>query len=199
MRRDEFSVKDMNIIKEILDECEYGTLSLISKGKPYGVAVNFVFYNDRVFIHGAKEGRKVEAIKTNNDASFIAVKPYSLLPSYFSNTLAACPATQFFASVIVEGKIKELQTLEAKAIVLNKLMEKLQKEGGYEPITATNPMYTKMLQNTAVFELISESISCKVKAGQNLSKEKKENLVSKLEQRGESLDNKTISLMQEFE
>ncbi len=38
MRRKEFNVKDENSINEILKVCEYGTLSLISQGKPYCVA-----------------------------------------------------------------------------------------------------------------------------------------------------------------
>ena len=40
MRRDEFNINDKNSIDEILKACEYGTLSLISEGKPYVVALN---------------------------------------------------------------------------------------------------------------------------------------------------------------
>jgi len=196
MRRNEFDIQDKQSITNILSECEYGTLSLISQGKPYGVAVNFVWHNDRIFIHGAKEGRKVDAINETHLGSFLVVKPYSFIPSYFSQTLAACPATQFFASVHFEGVIKELKIPEAKAIVLNKLMEKLQKEGNYEPIAYEKPMYTTMIDKTAIFELTPNHISCKIKAGQNLSHEKKETFMKELEERGESIDSKTIELMQ---
>ena len=65
MRRDEFNVKDEKSINEILTECEYGTLSLISDNKPYCVALNFVKYENSIFFHGSKEGKKIEAIKNN--------------------------------------------------------------------------------------------------------------------------------------
>lgn len=198
MRRKEFFVEDKKVINELLAECEYGTLSLISQDKPYVVAVNFVFYDDCIYIHGAKEGRKVEAIKTNKNASFLVVKPYSLIPSYFSDTIAACPATHFFSSVFLEGTIKIVENNDKKAQVLNKLMEKLQSEGGYEEISYKKPMYKKMLENTAVFELKVQTITCKVKAGQNLNETKKHKMIEKLEKRGEFLDKKTINLMKEI-
>lgn len=195
MRRNEFNVTDTNTIEKVLQECEFGTLSLISEGKPYGVAVNFVWYENKIYIHGAKEGRKVSAIKKNANASFLVVKPYSIIPSYFSNTIAACPATQFFASIHFEGLIKEITNGEEKAIVLNKMMEKLQKDGGYEPIAFDKPMYTAMIEKTAIFELSIELLSCKIKAGQNLSKEKTEDMIDKLKQRGNEMDKKTIETM----
>ncbi len=198
MRRSEFNIEDKEIIKEILDECESGTLSLISKGKPYGVAVNFVYYEDKIYIHGAKEGRKVESIRENPFASFLVINPFSLIPSYFSDTMAACPATQFFASVICEGNIKTIDNPNKKAIVLNKLMEKLQSEGGYETIAFDKPMYKKMLENTAVFELDIQTISCKVKVGQNLLEDKKEGIIDKLQKRDSKLDKKTIEMINKF-
>lgn len=199
MRKNEFKVENKEVIKKLLDECEYGTLSLISEGKPYGVAVNFVYFNERIFIHGAKEGKKVQAIHSTPYASFLVVKSFSLIPSHFSDTLAACPATQYFSSVHCEGAIKELKIQEAKAIVLNKLMEKLQTDGGYEPIAYDNPIYTKMIANTAVFELSIEQISCKVKAGQNLSHEKKQTMMQKLNDRATPLDIDTVNLMKSMD
>lgn len=198
MRRNEFNVTDESTIEKILQECEYGTLSLISEGKPYGVAVNFVWYEHKIYIHGAKEGRKVSAIQKNANASFLVVKPYAIIPSYFSNTLAACPATQFFASVHFEGAIKELTKGEDKAIILNKMMEKLQKDGGYEQIAVDKPMYTAMIEKTAIFELNVEYKSCKVKVGQNFPKEKKEDMMHKLMQRGDETDKETIEAMELF-
>ena len=195
MRRDEFNVQDEKSINEILTECEYGTLSLISDNKPYSVALNFVKYGNSIFFHGAKEGKKIEAIKNNNLASFLVVKPYSLIPSYFSDTLAACPATQFFASVFIEGKIDFIEDVNKKSDVLNALMEKLQSDGGYERIAYDKPMYTKMIEKTAILELKPINISCKIKVGQNLNQSKRDNIMNKLQQRGTKLDNQTIEQM----
>ena len=195
MRRTEFDVKDENSINEVLQACEYGTLSLISDGKPYVVALNFVFFENSIFFHGAKEGRKIEAIKSNPNVSFLVVKPYSFIPSYFSDTMAACPATQFFASVLFEGKVSFIEDGNIKAKVLNALMKKFQSEDSFEEIAYEKAMYTKILDKTAIFELKPESISCKIKVGQNLNQEKKNRLIEKLKSRDSKIDEETIKQM----
>ena len=188
MRRDEFNINDKNSIDEILQACEYGTLSLISEGKPYVVALNFVLLENSIFFHGAKEGRKIEAIKSNPNASFLVVKPYSFIPSFFSGTMAACPATQFFASVLFEGTVNFIKDGNIKAKVLNALMKKFQSEDSFEEIVYEKAMYTKMLDKTAIFELKPENISCKIKVGQNLNEEKKNRLIEKLKNRDSKID-----------
>lgn len=195
MRRKEFNIVNKEIVKSILDECEYGTLGLISHNKPYSVAVNFVYFEEKIYFHGAGKGRKIDLIKENNNASFLVVKPYSIIPSYFSNTLAACPATQFFSSVLIEGEIRFVEDVDKKSKILNALMEKLQSEGGYEKISYEKPMYKKMLENTTVLELNPKDISCKVKVGQNLSDKKRKNMEEKLSQRNTILDKKTLEIM----
>ena len=195
MRRAEFDVKDKNSIDEILQACEYGTLSLISEGKPYVVALNFVFFENSIFFHGAKEGKKIEAIKSNPNASFLVVKPYSFIPSYFSDTMAACPATQFFASVLFEGTVSFIEDGNIKAKVLNALMKKFQSEDSFEEISYEKAMYTKMLDKTAIFELKPQNISCKIKVGQNLNEEKRNRLMEKLKSRDLGIDEETIKQM----
>ncbi|MGE4382693.1 MAG: pyridoxamine 5'-phosphate oxidase family protein [Arcobacter sp.] len=195
MRRKEFDVKDENSINEILQTCEYGTLSLISEGKPYVVALNFVFFENSIFFHGAKEGRKIEAINSNPNAAFLVVKPYSFIPSYFSDTMAACPATQFFASVLLEGKLKFIEDGDKKAEVLNALMKKFQKEDSFEEIAYDKAMYTKMLDKTTIIELKIETQSCKIKVGQNLNEERKNKVMEKLKNRNLQIDEETIKQM----
>ena len=60
MRRDEFNINDKNSIDEILKACEYGTLSLISEGKPYVVALNFVQYKMQYIFMGQKKEKRLK-------------------------------------------------------------------------------------------------------------------------------------------
>lgn len=196
MRRKEFLVEDRDKILDILNECEYGVLSLIYKNSPYSVALNFVYLEDCIYFHGANKGQKIDAIKQNPNASFLAVLPYSLIPSYFSDQKSACPATQYFASVHVNGNIKEIRDSKTKAKILNALMQKLQKDGGYEKIDEENAIYKNSLKFTSVLALNIKSLTCKLKIGQNLSKDKFNNIAEKLKTRGEPKDIKTASLME---
>jgi nitroimidazol reductase NimA-like FMN-containing flavoprotein (pyridoxamine 5'-phosphate oxidase superfamily) len=198
MRRDEFNETNMDKIKAVLSECEHGTLSLISEGKPYGVAVNFVFFEDKICFHGVQEGRKAEAIKVNPHASFLVVKPYSLIPSYFIDAHFACSTTQFFASVHLYGDVAIVEDIHKKAKILEAMMQKLQSERGYDEIRSEKPIYTKMLEKIGVYTLIPTTISMKIKAGQNFSDEKKQSLATQLRKRNNAEDDKTARIIESY-
>ena len=198
MRRAEFEVNDTKRIEALLAECEYGTLCLMDDHMPYAVPLNFVWHEKSLCFHGSKEGRKMELIAKNPKASFSVVKPLSLIPSYFSNTRSASPATQFFISAHVTGLIEIVSNADLKCLMLTALMQKLQPEGGYDTIEATNPIYTKMIEQTGLFRLNPESISLKFKAGQNLTDERKKSLIEKLHERGNTLDLLTIEMINQM-
>lgn len=198
MRRAEFEVNDTKRIEALFAECEYGTLSLMDDLVPYGVPLNFVWYEKGICFHGSQEGRKMELIAKNPRASFSVVKPLSLIPSYFSNTRSASPATQWFISAHVTGTIEVVSNADLKCLMLTALMQKLQPEGGYDAIKASNPMYTKMIEQTGLFRLNPESISLKVKVGQNLTAERKKILIEKLRERGNELDLISIELIHQM-
>ena len=195
MRRADFEVTDPRMITSVLDECDYGVLSLISGGEPYGVAVNFAYRDGKLYFHGSLEGRKAEAIGAGAPGSFLAVKPYAYIPSYFSDTRSACPSSRYFASVHAEGDVVRLDDPADKARGLSALMEKMQPEGGYEAIDAANPIYTKMMEKTGVFVIVPRSLTLKVKAGQNLSDEQKKALAEKLFERGRTDDKETARVV----
>ena len=195
MRRSEFDIKNHEALLELLASCEYGTLCLSDEKTPYGVPLNFAWWEEGIVFHGAKEGKKVELMARNPKAYFSVVKPYAFIPSYFSHTTSACPATQFFASVSLEGEVSALENSADKAKGLNALMQKLQPEGHYESISETNPIYTKMLEATAVFYFKVQQTSFKLKIGQNLTQERKTALIEELEKRGSALDIETIKLI----
>lgn len=195
MRRSEFDIKNHEALLELLASCEYGTLCLSDEKTPYGVPLNFAWWEEGIVFHGAKEGKKVELITRNPKAYFSVVKPYAFIPSHFSHTTSACPATQFFASVSLEGEVSVLENSAEKAKGLNALMQKLQPEGHYETISETNPIYTKMLEATAVFYLKAKQTSFKLKMGQNLNKERKIGLIEELEKRGSALELETVRLI----
>lgn len=198
MRRSEFEVTDKHLIEEVCATCEHGTLCLVDEGEPYAVPLNFVWHDGKICFHGSKEGRKMEVIAKNPKASFSVVKPLSLLPSYFSNTRSACPASQLYISVHFVGEIEIVENVMQKANILNALMQKLQPEGGYESIDATTPMYKKAVENIAIGRLHPSSLSCKLKAGQNLNEEKRALLIEKLSERGTPLDILSIKLIKQM-
>ncbi len=189
-----FEIKDKTIINAVLDSAEYGTLALSIDNIPYAVPVNFVRIEDAIYFHGALHNKKMQILKHNPKVSFSVVENYAIIPSYFSTTEGlACPATQFFKSVSLEGTATELLEREDKARVFEALMCKLQPEGKYKHFS--DNLYDKAIKATAVIKITPDTIKAKFKFGQHLSKERFDMILSHLEKRDNPADKETIQMM----
>ena len=182
-----FEITDKTIIKEVLDNAQYGTLAICSNNKPYSLPINFVEREGAFYFHGSSKGRKIDILKQNQWASFSVVEDYSLIQSYFSSTDGlACPATHFFKSVIVDGQISFVDSYKEKVAALSALMEKLQEEGKYKPLE--QDIYKKSINATTVYRLTPDTIKAKFKFGQHLSRERFEMIIDHLKKRGSQKD-----------
>ena len=189
-----FEITDKNIINKVLDKAEYGTLAICHNNKPYSLPINFVRVDNSIYFHGSKKGKKIDILKENSLASFSVVEAFSMIQSYFSsNDNLACPATQFFKSIMIDGKITFVENYEEKALALQKLMEKLQPEGKYKPLK--DDEYQKAINATAIFRLDIDDIRAKFKFGQHLNKNRFDMIIRHLEDRGSKVDLATIELM----
>ena len=159
-------------------------------------AMNFVRIDDFIYFHGATSGEKIEGLA--QAASFTAYKALSLIPSHWSDERNACPATSLFQSVVVKGVLNLVMNVESRAIVMQKLMEKLQPEGKFLPLNTNSDFYNKSLNRVSIFMLSTADLSYKIKLGQNWDLEKRQKVRSLLLQRGASIDSETVELMEEF-
>lgn len=195
--RKAFEINDNELINEVIDNAEYGTLALCSNNKPYSFPINFVRIENEIFFHGAKKGKKIEIIKENSNVSFSVVEDYSLLPSYFSTDKGnACPATHLYKSVILDGKIEFINDFNEKTNALESLMKKLQKEGNYIPLN--NEMYNKAINALCIYKLVPLSVSAKFGLGQHFNKERYKRVCEHLKKRGTKKDLQTLTLIKQF-
>jgi nitroimidazol reductase NimA-like FMN-containing flavoprotein (pyridoxamine 5'-phosphate oxidase superfamily) len=189
-----FEITDTTLIHAVLDNAEYGTLAVCANNRPYAVPINFVRVGETLYFHGAQKNKKMQILANNPYASFSVVENYALIDSDFSSTDGlACPATQFFKSVSIDGVIEMVESRAEKAQALEALMQKLQPKGGYKPFS--DEVYEKALKSTAVYRLVPESMTCKFKFGQHLSEERFEMIVRHLQDRGTEADLRTVEEM----
>ena len=194
--KSQFKITNQEIINDILNNVEYGTLALCSNNKPYSVPLNFVCLNNDIYFHGSIKGKKMKILKENSFASFSVVEDFSMIQSYFSSSdNLACPSTQFFKSICIDGDIKIVDDYKEKTLALQSLMEKLQKEGKHKHLS--DKVYTKMINATAVFKLKPTTTNGKIKLGQHLSNERFNMIIEHLQNRGTSIDILTIKQMKE--
>ncbi len=109
MRRQDCENRDTRELEGVLARADWGTLGLVSaQGTPVLVPLNFVFHEGRIIFHGAKAGEKFGLIQESPQASFLVVEAYAQVPSYAFDPVNACPATQYFKSVLVKGRVEEV-------------------------------------------------------------------------------------------
>lgn len=196
MRRQKLEVKEQNEISAVLHAAEWGVLGISRPGEaPVLVPLNFVANGQTIYFHGALAGQKMEVAQSEPQVSFVVVQAYSQLPSYYFDERAACPATQLYKSVISYGRLRLVEDDAEKASALQLLMEKLQPEGGYEPITPTSELYVGRLKGVAVIAFDIDDLSAKFKLGQDQKPEWRASIGEKLSTRGCPIDHATVSEM----
>jgi nitroimidazol reductase NimA-like FMN-containing flavoprotein (pyridoxamine 5'-phosphate oxidase superfamily) len=135
----------------ILSQAEYGILSTIgTDGYPYGIPVSFVYHNESIYFHCAKEGHKLENIENNCQVSFCAIIDVELLPGSFNTK---------FKSAIAFGKAKEVFEQE-KRDGLKALLQKLSRDY----LEAGERYVEKAWDQVRVFKIEIERLTGKGKA-----------------------------------
>lgn len=199
MRRMDYEMTEREQIELLLASAGHGYLGAIrADGWPLVVPLNFVYADGRIYLHGAPEGEKMAAIERDDRVTFTVVADYALIPSYFRDPRYACPATQYYKAAMVRGRARVVEETDEKARALQALMEKLQPEGGYVPITADEPLYRKSFKTTAVIAIEVEQMTGKFKFGQNLPSSKRDAVAERLEARGCPIDRATVDAMREY-
>lgn len=186
-------------LDDILHTVGHGYLGVMAAdGWPRVFPLNFVHVGDLVYFHGSPTGEKMEAIASDPRVSFTVVDAASLIPSYLRHPRNACPATQYYRSVMIRGRAQVVEDAHEKARALQALMKKLQPEGGHEPIAADSALYEKALRATAVVSIAMESMTGKFKFGQNLTDKIRTQVSEGLRARGAPEDSSTVERMLEW-
>ncbi len=193
MRRDDFLREDVEFFQEVAERCQVGYLGLITKaGIARSVALNFVAANEAIYFHGALAGEKFEILSKNPRVGFTMAWELSYIPSNWIGPEYACPATQLFKSVEIEGRGLVVDDLQEKALALQALMEKHQPGNTFRKITGDEKIYLKALAETGVFRVDVESWAGKVRLYQEKPLRFQEAIVGKLKERGTEVDKDTI-------
>jgi ribosomal protein S18 acetylase RimI-like enzyme/nitroimidazol reductase NimA-like FMN-containing flavoprotein (pyridoxamine 5'-phosphate oxidase superfamily) len=148
-----------------------------------------------VWFHAAPAGEKT--LLLGREVVVSVEEQVARVPSFFLDAQRACPATTFFRAAQVRGVLTALEAPEAKARVLQRLMEKLQPEGGFTPIDAASPLYAAAVKGLLIAGVSLEAAVAKVKLGQNRSGEVRAAIVEQLWRRGAAGDARAVEAVLE--
>lgn len=120
MRRDE-KLMTLDETQEVLREQDFGILSVIGDdGYPYGVPVNYVYDEGKLYFHGTSEAsHKLDAINKEAKVSFTVVSQHELVPEKMSTK---------YASVIIFGRARVIYSKEETIDTLRTFLARLSPE-----------------------------------------------------------------------
>jgi len=118
MRRTDKEIESREEVDEIIRGSDVCRIALAMDNMPYIVPVSFGYDGGSIYLHTAREGKKIDYFKNNNSVCFEFERNVKLI----KDTNNACKWSFSYESVIGFGTIHELESLEQRAIGLNKIM-----------------------------------------------------------------------------
>lgn len=137
----------------LLKRGNFGTLSVNGDdGYPYATPVNFILVDDKVYIHSAPYGYKIDCLKKSAKCCFTAIISAEIIPSKITAT---------FESVILTGDVVFVEDKAEKRAALEAFVT--QKHPGFEEVGFK--MIDTQLDKTAVLRIDPQSMTGKAYLG----------------------------------
>lgn len=143
--------QDSEFARKVLEAAEYGVLSMTdAQGNPYAIPISHALVGDRIYLHGATEGKKLRILEVNDRVCFTCVGRTNLLPSQFSTE---------YESVIVFGRATVVEDETERRAGLLALA------GKYSPsfMPEANAYIDRSGKQTVVIRIMIEHMTAKAK------------------------------------
>lgn len=106
-----------DMAKELFAKGNHGTLAVNGDdGYPYAVPVNYVYKNESIYIHSAKYGYKIDAVKRDSRVCFSAILNSAVKQDKF---------TAAYQSVVAFGRISFVEDETEKRNILEEFIYKM--------------------------------------------------------------------------
>ena len=117
MRRKDKEIKDKDQIEQVIQDARVCHLAVADNGQPYVVPLNFGYRNGVVYFHSAREGRKIDMLKTNPRVCLAFSNPGKVVRGD-----TACKWGQAFESVIAFGEAHLVEGEDERRAGLDAIM-----------------------------------------------------------------------------
>ena len=113
MRRKDREILDEQFIEKVLNDSIYGNLGLCDEGAPYVVPMNYAWSDNKIWLHCANEGRRLEIIRANPRVCFQVSAETEIVTSE-----NPCNFGMFYSSVMIFGIASIIEEHEEKSKAL---------------------------------------------------------------------------------
>ena len=113
---------DPAVVKKIVDKCEVCYLGMVDhQGMPYVLPFNFGYENGIIYLHSAREGKKIDILKENPAVCVTFSTDHKL---FHRHEPVACSYGMKYRSVLITGRIVFVEDYDEKVRILNIIMQK---------------------------------------------------------------------------
>ena len=150
--------RDETKIHAFLSRTPTGYLGLSTGDIPYIVPLNYVWHEGNVYFHGASEGRKIDMIRENPNATFVVCENYGTI----ADPIPAKTDTAYL-SVMLFGKVEIVEDLTDATSAMQQLLNKYVPGYFQTPLAASHvEKYRSSLgSKTAVCKFVPSEMTAK--------------------------------------
>jgi len=113
-------ITDKKDILDIIKKSQWCHVAMIdATGKPYVIPLNFGFKDDVIYMHGAQQGKKIDALRQNPGVCINFSLDHVLR---YQNEKVACSWSMKYRSVLCHGKAEFIEEPEEKTEALHIIM-----------------------------------------------------------------------------
>lgn len=127
MRRKDKLIDDRSEIVDIISSNTICRIALSDGSNPYLVPLNYGYRNNKLYMHAAKEGRKLDIIKINNKVCFEITDSVEVVSAE-----KACSFSSKYRCVIGFGRVNLLTDARKKIEALNVIMAQQTKKDSWD-------------------------------------------------------------------
>lgn len=148
LRRSDRELTDRADIDDVINRARICQLALCKNSVPYVVPMNYGYADGCLYFHSAKEGKKIDILRSNNTVSFVIYVDERLVASD-----VACKWSTKYKSVMGAGKAFLVEGPGEKEAALAIIMRHYsKKEFTFDPL---------QLKKAAIIKVIIDSLSGK--------------------------------------
>ncbi|MBN6886907.1 uncharacterized protein ACUXCC_004201 [Cytobacillus horneckiae] len=158
MRQQKLKWVDQEQIEELILNEKTGFLGLSTEDIPYVVPLNYVWYKEAIYFHGAEEGKKMDIIRVNKNACFTVCRELGTM----TNPIPAKTDTAY-KSVMVFGDLQIVEDLSEAHAAMQAILNKYVPGYYHTPLSKTHvEKYQSSLgSKTSVIKIIAKEITAK--------------------------------------
>ncbi|MBY0413826.1 MAG: FMN-binding negative transcriptional regulator [Bdellovibrionales bacterium] len=185
---------DHNEIKRFI---EGHSMCTVSTGVHNGV-FNPVYIEGDFYFHLNRTDEQFKEVIENKKGTLIFFEFLCNIPSYWVDPLDGGVATSYYRYAEFTCQAEVYTEREDLAKLLPIFLEKYQSEGGYEKLTLDSSMYQSDYKVLGIVKFTPYRTLAKWKIGQNRPIEKRQEIISKLQERNHGLDHKACEEIQRW-